>query len=180
MTFALLTVGLLACNGAKDPDDIPASTPTGELVAYLDATEDTETINELVEEVWLRFEDVLVHSEDEGWVTIGDDRRDLDLMPLRGGAPLHIGGADIYEGAYDAMRLIIADSWIIVDGEQLELTIARVLDMPGDGFDFGADFFVDEGVTTSVLLNWDLDTQLANDADVWTLHTDAVLNVELE
>lgn len=176
-----LTLALSACSDVIDPDDIPAGTPTGAVSVSLAATADTtDVLNPLVEEVWLRFEDVLVHSEEKGWITIGNDRRDIDLMGLRGGVPMRIGGADTYEGAYDAMRIIVADSWIVVAGDQLELTVARVVDLDGEGIDFSADFFVDEGVSTSVSLLWDLDEQLDEAGDDWTLRAEGALDVSLE
>jgi hypothetical protein len=180
MMMLSMALALVGCSKVIDPDDIPDETPTGPLEAYLDATSETDKLNSGVEEVWLRLEDTQVHSEDEGWITVGTDRRDIDLMDLRGGLPIKIGSGDVYEGAYDALRLIIADSWIVVDGTEEDLTIARVLDLPGDGFDFNADFFVDEAATTAVSLFWDLDTEIEDNSGEWTLNTDATLNVKID
>jgi len=178
LALSLLTLG--ACSGGTtNPDDIPDDTPTGRLSVFLDSTEVTDALPPSVESVWLRFADVLVRSESDGWITIGNDREDLDLMTLRGGSRLQLGTGMIFEGPYDAVRLLIADSWIIVSGTQHELKIDRFFDLPGSGYDFSADFFVDEGVTTTLAMKWDLDTQLTNDGDDWTLGTDVDVDVSL-
>jgi hypothetical protein len=178
-----LAVGLLplvACSGGPtDPDDIPDDTITGRLSVFLNAMESTNALPPNVESVWLRMEDVLVRSGAEGWISIGDDRRDLDLMTLRGGDALQIGTGMIYEGAYDALRILIADSWIIVGGVQKELEVKQFLNLPGNGHDFAADFFVDENVTTRVGMSWDLDTQLRSEDDVWTLGSEVTVTVAL-
>jgi hypothetical protein len=163
-----------------DADDIPAGVATGELQVLLDATADGGSLNTSVEEVWLRFEDILVQHEDRGWVSIGEDRADVDLMELRGGSAIAIGTGDVYEGAYDAIQLLIADSWIVVDGQEESLTIASGFDLPGAGVDFAASLFVDENTATSVLIGWNLDQQLSFDGDGWILGTDASVNVDLE
>ena len=178
-----LSSALLGCDKVADPDDIPPSTPTGALRIMLDATPDTTDVPSLgVEEVWVRFEDVLVHREGEEWSTLGDDRRDIDLMTLRGGSRLHIGGADVREGPYDAVRIIIADAWIIVDGTQEELSLEHSLGWTGaaDVFDFAVDFWIDENTSTAVRLKWDLDTELDGTDDVWTLTAGVTSDVELE
>jgi hypothetical protein len=163
-----------------DADDIPDGVATGELQVLLDATADEGSLSTSVEEVWLRFEDILVQHEDRGWISIGEDRADVDLMALRGGEPIAIGTGDVYEGAYDAIQLLIADSWIVVDGQEESLTIASGFDLPGDGVDFAASLFVDESTATSVLIGWSLDEELSFDGDGWILGTDATVNVDLE
>jgi hypothetical protein len=76
--------------------------------------------------------------------------------------------------------LLIADSWIVVDGQEESLTIASGFDLPGAGVDFAASLFVDENTATSVLIGWNLDEELSFDGDGWILGTDASVNVDLE
>jgi hypothetical protein len=181
-TLALLTLGALsACDTSKepiDPDDLPDNAPKGTLVVELSGGSEGE-VNSSVEEVWIRFEDVQVKHEDEGWISIAEERADLDLMTLRDGITEELGRAEVLEGAYESLRLMIADAWIVVDGTEQDLTIAEGFPLPEAGLTFDESFFVDEGSTTTLLLDWDLSTQLTDDEGEWMLGTDAIIDVSL-
>jgi hypothetical protein len=167
-----------------DANDIPDGATTGEIAVHLGgdsarAGGDGE-VSSSVEEVWVRFEDVQILHENKGWISISDNREDIDLMTLRDGETASIGRAQTYEGAYDTLRLIVADSWIVVDGEESDLLIADGVELPDDeGISFQESFFVDEGTTTSLFVGWDLDTELSDDGEGWSLGTDAGVDVEL-
>lgn len=183
LSVAVLAATLIGCGSTTDPDEIPSGTATGSLDILLDATPDTNDAPIAgVEEVWVRFEDVRVRSEAEGWLTIGDDRRDIDLMELRGGSAMSIGSDDVFEGSYDAVSLVIADSWIIVDGEQWELAIERGPGVAGSGdaIQFNVDYWVDENTNTSVRIEWDLDTELSGSDQAWTLRSTVDIDVSLD
>lgn len=185
-SLALILTGTLgACSkGVTDANDIPDSAATGELVVDLggDAIRagGDGDVTSAVEEVWVRFEDVQVMHESKGWISISDNREDIDLMTLRAGETARIGRADTYEGAYDTLRLVIADSWIVVDGAEFDLAIADGVEVPDEGVDFQESFFVDANTTTSLFVGWDLDTELTSDGDTWTLGTNASVDVELD
>lgn len=122
---------------------------------------------------------MLVHSEDEGWVTLGAEREDFDLVTLRAGAAIRLGKANVFEGAYDALRIVIADSWIIVDGVELELTIDGGLQLPTDGVDFSEDYFIDANTSTALSITWNLDDELSVSNDVWSLTTNGTVAVAI-
>ncbi len=174
-------VALAGCNkDVTDPDDIPDDVETGEVIVRLAATDGTSgTIDSTIDEVWVRFQDVLVHSEAEGWVTLGADREDIDLMTLRGGSALTIGAADVFEGAYDAVRVVIADSWIVIDGAENDLTIDGGLQLPTDGVDFSEDYFINKNSSTVLGIGWDLNEELSVTDDVWKLTTNGTVNVTI-
>ena len=179
-TFLLLGV-LAACQTKEpvDPNELPEGTPTGMLRVGLTGGE-TE-VNSSVEEVWLRIEDVQVRHEEMGWISMGTERQDIDLMA---GLPdtQDLAEAEVPEGSYTRMKLLIADSWIVVDGQERDLTIESDLvgDVLAEGIDFDETFFVDEGSTTSLLIDWDLGNQLQDDQGEWNLGTTATVDVSLE
>jgi hypothetical protein len=168
----------------KNADDIPDGAAQGELVVELGgdsaASGGDGEVNSSVEGVWIRFEDVQVLHESEGWISLSQDREDIDLLALRNGETAQIAAADTYEGAYDTLRLIVADSWIVVDGTEYDLQIADGLALPEEGISFSESFFVDEDNTTRLFVGWDLDTELADDGEQWILGTDASIDVDLD
>jgi hypothetical protein len=186
-TLSIASLGalsLVACSSdVKSADDIPDGAAQGELVVELGgdslAAGGDGEVNSSVEGVWIRFEDVQVNHESEGWISISQQRDDIDLLALRTGETAQIAKADTYEGAYDTLRLIVADSWIVVDGTEYDLQIAEDLGLPSEGITFGESFFVDENNTTRVFVGWDLDTELADDGEQWILGTDAAIDVDL-
>lgn len=167
-----------ACQGnIIDPDDIPGNVPTGDLVVYLDAASLEDTLSMSIEEVGIRFEDVRVQRENNRWLAVGVGRQDIDMLRLRGGDRVAIGRASVFEGAYDKIQLIVADSWVVVDGVEHELAIAGI--SAGDGLQLDASFFVDESVTAEVLVRWDIDTQLDESDGAWTLGSKTTVDVDL-
>lgn len=165
------------CDKPTDPLDIPNGVPTGGVEVAIDCTSNGGLAETAADELWLRFEDVLVYHEDKHWLSIGGDRLDIDLNTLIEGDAVVTGTANVYEGPYNTIRLIVADSWVVVDGVESNLNIERVLDLPGDGFDFDADFSVDKATTTTITLVWNLDTELTEDEGLWSLGTDVAVDV---
>jgi len=179
-TFLLF--GVLAACQTKEPVDageLPDSTPKGTL--RVSVTGGENEVNSSVEEVWLRIEDVQVRHEEMGWISLETDRQDLDLMA---GIPTEqeLAESEVPEGSYTRMKLLVADSWIVVDGQERDLTIQSDLvgDVLAEGIDFDETFFVDEGSTTSLLIDWDLGNQLQDDQGEWNLGTAGQVDVSLE
>ena len=138
-------------------------------------------ISSSVTEVWVTFEDVQVHHDDLGWLSIADTRQDVDLLALRASDTANIGRGKVYEGAYGTLRLIVADSWVIADGEEVALTIAETLpDLALPGFDVSEAFFVSHGSVTTLSTRWNLDTQLHDQGGSWTLGTEATIDVGID
>jgi len=179
-TFLLL--GTLAACQTKEPvdaGDLPDDTPKGTLRVSVTGGE-TE-VNSSVEEVWLRIEDLQVRHEDMGWISLGMDRQDIDLMANLPDTQ-ELAQADVPEGSYGGMKLFVADSWIVVDGAERDLTIESDLaaDLISEGIDFDESFFVDEGSVTSLVIDWDLGNQLQDNEGEWNLGTRANIDVSLE
>jgi len=169
----------------QDAGDIPAGATTGKVVVRLGGDSNMEgndgEVNSSIDEVWIRLQDVQVHHESRGWISVLSDREDIDLLALRDSPSGEVvGKADVYEGPYDMLKLLVADSWIVVDGVQSDLTISSGLALPGDdGVNFDESYFVDAGTTTTLWVGWDLDTQLSHSGDSWVLGSDANLDVNL-
>lgn len=181
---AVALLGLVACDDSIKVGDIPSGSETGPLTVDVggDATRDggnDDAVPDTVDGVWLRFDAVSVHHAEEGWVIIDDGRLDVDLMAEREGSTVEIGGGDVYIGDYDILRLSITDSWIVVDGAELELAISSGVDID-DGLDLTTPISVDQSTRTAVWVGWDLDNQLTVDSDVWTLGTDVNFTVDVD
>jgi hypothetical protein len=161
-----------------DADDIPDRAKTGPLVVEL-GSNGGDGVNSAVDAVWITLEDVQVSHDDKGWVSVSNERQEVELLGLTDG-PVRIGAGKVYEGSYDALRLVVADSWIVVDGEELDLTITEDLpDLIGPGFTFREGFFVAGGTTTTLRVRWDLANQLVDDGGAWSLGTGAAVDVTL-
>src|SRR5687767_6929267 len=81
-TFLLLA-GLAACQ-TKEPVDageLPDDAPKGTL--RVSVTGGEAEVNSSVEEVFIRVEDVQVRHEESGWISLGGERQDIDLMANR-------------------------------------------------------------------------------------------------
>jgi hypothetical protein len=183
--FALtLCVFLVACK--KDPvdvNDIPDDASTGTLRIDLggDATADSgdeDPVDGGVDEVWLRVDQVEVEHEDEGWIIMSDERTDIDLMSLREDGQ-RLASGDVYEGAYDKVRFVITDAWILVGGEEYDLDIEGGFDQGSGELELDASFFVDADTVTDLWLGWDLDSQLRGSDDNWSLKSDVDVDVDV-
>ncbi len=176
---------VVACK--KDPvdvNDIPDDATTGTLRIDLggDATAqsgDEDSVGEgEVDEVWIRVDQVEVEHEDEGWIIMSDERTDIDLMSLREDGE-RLASGDVYEGAYDNVRFVITDAWILVGGEEYDLDVDGVDGGSGE-LELDVSFFVDADTVTDLWLGWDLDSQLRGSDDNWSLKSDVNVDVDVE
>ena len=133
-----------------------------------------------VDEVWIRVDQVEVEHEDEGWIIMSDERADIDLMSLRDGDGQRIASGDVYEGAYDQVRFVITDAWIVVGGEESDLDIEGSFDRGSGELEMDVSFFVDADTVTDLWLGWDLDSQLHGSDDNWSLKSDVDVDVDVE
>jgi hypothetical protein len=180
----VVCASLVACK--KDPidvEDIPDDASTGTLRIDLggDATPepgDEDSVGE-ADEVWIRVDQVEVEHEDEGWIIMSDERTDIDLMLLRETGE-RLASGDVYEGAYDHVRFVITDAWIIVGGEEYDLDIEGSYDRGSGELELDVSFFVDADTVTDLWLGWDLDSQLRGSDDNWSLKSDVDVDVDVD
>jgi hypothetical protein len=176
--LAVLVLGVGCKKDVVDTTDIPNGAKTGPIVVEL-GSNGADGVNSAVEEVWVTFEDVQLDHTEKGWVSVASERQEVELLGLSTQA-VQVGKGDVWEGSYDTLRLLVADSWIVVDGEELDLTITEELqDLVVPGFDFGEDFFVAKDTTTTLMVNWNLGSQLVDDGGAWSLGTGASVDVTL-
>lgn len=177
-------LNLTACRDGIDKDDIPDRATTGSMVVDVggDATRtggNDSAVPDTVDEVWLSIDHVSVYHEDKGWIFIDDGRKSVDLMAQRDGATEAIGTGEIYAGSYDTLRISLADSWIVVEGVEHDLTISNGVDLDNN-VDLSLAMHVDENDLTSVWVGWDLDNQLDGADDTWTIGTDVNLTTSVD
>ena len=188
LRFTILTPLMLgaACKkGSTDIDDIPSSASTGRLTIELggDATAaagDEDALEDNVDEVWIRINRVEVDHEQEGWIVMSSERRDIDLLSLRDGETEEIASGDVYEGAYDGVLFEITDAWVVAGDDQHDLEIQGGYDEGSNELELDETYFVDADTDTLLFIGWDLDTQLRGSDDDWSLKTDVDVEVDVE
>jgi hypothetical protein len=166
-----------------DPGDIPSDMPTGTLLVELGSEQPT-AVDPRVEEVWVRIDSVEARHEDLGWISVTEMRQDVDLLAADKAV---IGDADIWVGSYNRLEIGIADTWIVVDGTERELSFIGDVDLLGPlagdallgGIILTDTFFVDEDSTTTVDVDWDIDENLSPQGDGWMLGASTSANVDI-
>lgn len=132
-------------------DDTPG-TPGTLQVLLTDAPGDYE-------EVWIDIREVRVHrstdaeDEDSGWVTISQEPKMVDLLDLTNGRFEVLGEAELDEGRYSQLRLILGDNnEVVIDGESISLNTPSA-QQSGLKLNINAD--VEDGQTYVLLLDFD-------------------------
>jgi len=176
-----LILGLVGLVGCQGPSNI---TTKGKVMVDTGGDETRDggnngAVSDLVDEVWLRIDEVSVRHETEGWVFIDNGRVNLNLMEKRDGAIESIGDGDVFEGDCDKLRLTIEDAWIIVDGVELDLDIDNGIDL-NNSVDFDVAIAVNESTQAVVWVGWDLDNTLSVSGGEWSLDTDVNLSVDVD
>ena len=169
LTWIAVPMLLVACSQADpasdvapqvlaDPLEVPApeSAPAGDVVRPL-AIQIHDAPTDGVDAVWLEVEQVTVHHVDDGWLVVSDVPTSFDLLSLQGGVVAPLGLANVPEGYYDEVRLVVSDAWVEVDG------VEEPLDVPSgstSGVKVKADFAIESCGDVVVDLDWDVGAQL--------------------
>lgn len=93
--------GVTGC-GRKptEPGQIPGAAATGMLRVLLGSEPATGQVDPGVEEVWVRVDGVEARHQSEGWVTVTNERQDLDLLGGAGPDDVQDGGMGGHGGPY--------------------------------------------------------------------------------
>src|SRR5262245_15311925 len=80
--------GAAGCKGKPtEPGQIPSAASTGMLRVLLGSEPATGQLDPGVEEVWVRVDGVEARHQSEGWVTVTNERQDIDLLAGTAGGP---------------------------------------------------------------------------------------------
>jgi hypothetical protein len=139
-----MSVGLMSC-------DVATNSNKGSLkVVMFDAPGEYE-------EVWVHIRRVEVNNvedEDTGWYVVSEPDERYNLLELVNGANVVLGEAELDEGTYRQIRLILgSDNEIVVNG------VARPLTVPSGqqtGIKLNVDAEIVAGFTYTLLLDFDV------------------------
>jgi len=152
---AAVLLGVTGCSDSNDPEG-GFGTLRMQLV-------DAPQCIEGLEHLYLVLDDVRVHGSaegtdgDGGWIsilpdTLGTDERTVDLLALVDGVKVILGEEDLPSGFYSQIRLVLQDSWIVVNGDSLDL---KVPSGEQSGLKLIHGFTIDPGELTELTLDWD-------------------------
>ena len=152
-TTLLATLFLLTSCDVSD--DGSSNSTTGTLQVYLtDAPGDYEA-------VWIDIEEVRIHVndeddlelEDEGWITISDNPKRVNLLDLTNGELEVLGETELEEGMYSQIRLILGE-----DNEIVKNGVTHSLDTPSaqqSGLKLNVHTEIEGGEVYTLLLDFD-------------------------
>jgi hypothetical protein len=109
------------------------------------------------EEVWVHISRVEVNNtanEDTGWVVVNEPDESYNLLELVNGANVVLGEAELEEGTYRQIRLILGDdNYIVVDGETSPLMVPSGQQT---GIKLNVDAEIIAGITYTLMLDFDV------------------------
>lgn len=144
---AVLAVGMIAFVGCST-DSTPGM---GTLEVKLhDAPADYDEVNVFIERVEVNN----TEDEENGWQVISEPNQHFNLLELTNGVFEMIGEAELEEGFYPQIRLILSrdNNSVVVDGETHDLFVPS-----GEqtGIKLNADAEIQEGIVYTLLLDFD-------------------------
>ena len=87
-----------------------------------------------------------------GWITLAEGEQTHDLLELQNGVTSALGDNGVPAGTYTQIRLIVTEAHVEVDGATHELIIPSA---DQTGFKLSHRFVVEDGVTYSLVLDFD-------------------------
>lgn len=130
---------------AAGTSDVISTSDTGESTEpLLSAVQPPPTISS----VHVTFGSVEVHRAGGGWTTLADSAGDAELTALTD-VGAKVGLADLPEGHYTQLRLIITGATAVIDGETVTLTV------PSGRLYLVAEFDIAAGIETTLTLTFD-------------------------
>lgn len=125
----IAAAGLVSCS--DDNDSTNNQEGTAQVAVKLtDAPGDYEAVNVEVIDVLIKTDAEAVttegetetESEEEGWVSLGVEPQEINLLELTGGNTLFLGETELPAGNLQEIRLVLGDNNnIVVDGQKLVL-----------------------------------------------------------
>lgn len=145
--MAVLAIGMFAFVGCST-DSTPGM-GTMEIKLH-DAPADYDEVNVFIERVEVNNST----NEDEGWQVISEPNEQFNLLELTNGVFEVIGEAELEEGLYPQIRLILSrdNNNVVVDGESHDLFIPSGSQT---GVKLNVNAEIEEGIVYTLLLDFD-------------------------
>lgn len=121
-----------------------------------------------IEKVLLNIIEVSIHSEENGWEILSDADTTIDFLELVNGVTVVLADDSIPVGAYDQIRLLLADNnWLVIDSTEHALTVPS-------GLTSGVKLHYEDTVTAGEFVNlyvdFDLSKGIVTGHDKYLLH----------
>ena len=160
----IASAGLVSCS---DDNDSTNQEGTAQVAVKLtDAPGDYDAVNVEVIDVLIKTDAEAVategetETENEGWVSLGVEPQEVNLLELTGGNTLFLGETDLPAGNLQEMRLVLGDdNNIIVKGEEF------VLETPSaqqSGLKLKVDQKLEADTYYTFILDFDVDQSIVS------------------
>jgi hypothetical protein len=111
------------------------------------------TPTEMVEELWVRIDEVRVRHETHGWIVVSAREVVVDLLAVDPGLTAQLAFGQVIPGHYEEIRVDIAEAWTMVDGQEVGIDLSVV---PSPEVLITQDFDVEGCGAVELSLAWDL------------------------
>lgn len=103
---------------------------------------------EEADHIWVTISDIKVHKTEEGFLNVGVENPECDLLQLRNEETILVD-TELEKGTYTQIRLVVESGKIVINGETYNLTI------PSSEVKIPVVFHVLQGGQTEILLDFD-------------------------
>jgi hypothetical protein len=117
------------------------------------------------DEVWVDIDSVEVQS-DAGWLTITDQPQSFDLLTLQNDVTAALGGVDLTPGHYGQLRLMVSNSFVVVEGEAEDMKIASGAQT---GIKINLDADIADAMQYTVVVDFDANKSVKATGQGWLM-----------
>ena len=148
----LLVLGLV-WSGCSDSTKAPVDSEDAQFARLrIEAFDAPPPLN--VEHVYLTINEVSVHSEEKGWVSLATPQTTYDFLELINGQTVELVDAPLVPGRYTQLRLVVAETnEVVIDGVASPL---RVPSGSQSGVKLNLDFEVEADELIEVFVDFDV------------------------
>lgn len=114
------------------------------LISLTDAAADFQEVN-------ISFSQISAHIDSQ-WVTVNDTSQTINLLDWNNGRSLVIGNAEVPEGRYNQIRLIVDDANVVIANQEYPLTVPSGAQT---GLKLNVNFDIEEGITYHLMVDFD-------------------------
>lgn len=159
LSAALVALSMASFVACSDDDDDPTGPDDDMGRVRIDLT-DAPFPYSMVDSATVTIDSVSIHftaaSDDEGWMTVDDNRRVINLLELQNGVTETVADSEVPTGRIDMVRLHVSDASIsLTDNRSFDLAIPAEVSS-GIEATLSDDVEIDDGERTDLLVDFDV------------------------